>query len=195
MQRIFDPFFTTKKRDQGTGMGLSVVHGIVSSHGGAISVDSEPGQGTTFKVYLPVLEKTVSDEKRGPEAPIPTGTERILFVDDEAFLIDIGQQMLERMGYRVTTRASSLEALELFRNRSNDFDLILTDMTMPHLTGDKLAQKILEIRPDIPIILVTGFSNRLSEEKITSIGIKQLVMKPIILKEIARVVRDVLDGS
>ncbi len=194
LQRIFDPFFTTKKRDQGTGMGLSVVHGIVSSHGGAITVDSKPGQGATFKVYLPVLEKTVSTEQRQDEEPIPTGTERILFVDDEAFLIDIGQQMLERLGYRVTTRASSLEALELFRNRPDDFDLILTDMTMPHLTGDRLAQQILEIRPDIPIILVTGFSNQLSEEKIAAIGIKQLVMKPIILKEIAGVVRDVLDG-
>lgn len=194
MQRIFDPFFTTKGRDQGTGMGLSVVHGIVSSHGGAITVDSHPGKGATFKVYFPILEKSVSPQGNQSEKPIPTGTERILFVDDEVFLVDIGRQMLERLGYHVTTRSSSLEALNLFRNRPDDFDLILTDMTMPHLTGDKLAKKVLEIRPDIPIIMVTGFSHQLSDKKIAAIGIKQMVMKPIVLKDMAKIVRDVLDG-
>ncbi|MBW2603039.1 MAG: DUF3365 domain-containing protein [Deltaproteobacteria bacterium] len=192
MERIFDPFFTTKGKSKGTGMGLSMVLGIVKSHNGSIHVYSEPGEGSTFNIYLPIIENYL-EQKIKAEKPIPTGTERILFVDDEEPLIDIGKKLLVSLGYDVTTRINSLEAFELFKTRSDAFDLVITDLTMPNMIGDKLAEKIMTIRPDIPVILCTGFSDRITEEKAKGMGIKAFIMKPLIRKDLAETIRKVLD--
>ena len=191
-RRIFDPFFTTKKIGQGTGMGLSVVHGIVKSHGGAITVKSSPGQGAIFSIFLPAT-KTVSIMPEAEVQLMATGTEHILFVDDEDFQVDLGKRLLVRLGYRVTTRTDSREALGLFSQKPDDFDLVITDMTMPAMTGDVLAAKIISIRPDIPVIVCTGFSERIDKETIKKIGIKELAMKPLAMKDIAEMIRRVLD--
>ena len=192
LDRIFDPFFTTKDKSEGTGMGLSVVHGIVKAHGGAITVQSESGKGSIFNVFLPVIEKTM--EREAPiEKPIPTGTERVLIIDDEETLVNMHRRMLEGLGYEVVTRTSSIEALELFKARPDRFDLVITDMTMPNLTGSQLALKLAKIRPDIPIILCTGFSHEITEEKSKEMGIKAFLFKPILREVMAETVRRVLD--
>ncbi|MBW2168751.1 MAG: PAS domain S-box protein [Deltaproteobacteria bacterium] len=192
LERIFEPYFTTKEKGTGTGMGLAVVHGIVKGCGGSIIVESEPGKGTVFHVYLPRIER--EEVKAEPEAtgPLPTGHERILFVDDELPLVEIGKQILERLGYEVTTRTSSIEALELFKAKPDRFDLVITDMTMPNMTGDRLAKELMKIRPDIPVILCTGFSERITEEKAKEMGIRAFAMKPIVIRDLANTVREVL---
>jgi len=192
VERIFDPYFTTKDTGEGTGLGLSVAHGIVKAHGGAITVYSEPGKGTTFHVYLPLILEEERKEKE-TEEPLPSGSERILFIDDEPVLVEIGSQMLERLGYEVVTQKSSVQALELFRAEPDRFDLVITDMTMPHMTGDKLAQELMKIRPDIPIILCTGHNTLVLEEKAKEIGVKAFVMKPLVMRNLAETVRKVLD--
>jgi len=194
MERIFDPYFTTKDKGEGTGLGLAVVHGIVKSHGGDITVKSETGKGTTFKVYLPAIENGIEPASEN-QTPIPGGNERILFVDDEEVLVDVGRLLLERFGYEVTTAKSSAEALEAFRAAPNKFDLVITDMTMPMTTGDKLARKLIEIRSDIPIILCTGFSELISKEIAADIGIRDFLMKPLTAKILAHTVRKVIDGE
>jgi CheY-like chemotaxis protein len=175
-------------------MGLAMVHGIVESYGGKIVVDSNLGKGTTFLVYLPVTRKRKIQRQYEPEI-LPTGAERVLFVDDEAPIAKIGSQGLERLGYKVTTRASSIEALELFRSKPNNFDLVITDMTMPNMTGDKLAVELMKIRPDNPVILCTGYSKTISDETASEIGIKALAYKPIVKSDLAKTVRRVLDGQ
>jgi PAS domain S-box-containing protein len=194
MDRIFEPFFTTKGRDEGTGMGLAVVHGVVKKMGGFIAVDSEVGKGSSFKIYMPSLTREIEPE-RERELPVQGGTERILFVDDEPALVDMGRQLLERLGYRVTCRTSSVEALKLFQARPHDFDLVITDLTMPKLTGDDFASKILKIRKDFPVILCTGFSSTLAEKKAREIAIRAFVMKPLVIADLARTIRQVLDAE
>jgi PAS domain S-box-containing protein len=192
LNRIFDPFYTTKEKGEGTGMGLSVVHGIIKSHSGEITVYSEPAKGSTFKVYLPAIEQEVISES-DTARPLPSGSERILFVDDEIALVNIGKQILENLGYDVEIRTSSHEALELFKVKSDKFDLVITDMTMPGMTGYQLTREILKIRPGIPIILCTGYSKQITEEKAKAIGIKAFAMKPVVARELAEIVRKVLD--
>ncbi len=194
MERIFDPFFTTKDRGEGTGMGLAVVHGIVKSYGGAINTYSEEGKGTSFNVFFPIIERRA--EPRDSDESLPEGgTERILYVDDEPSLVDIGELMLNHLGYKVVSQTSSINALEVFRQAPEKFDLVITDMTMPQMTGDKLAEAIIATRKDIPIILCTGFSHQLAEGHPMPDGIKGLLMKPIIRSKMAEMVRKVLDEA
>lgn len=178
-ERVFDPFFTTKQQGEGTGMGLAMVHGIVKRHDGYLELENRPGQGATFHVFLP---KTSETER--PEADISAGLVfqqgRILFVDDEKPLTDIGQEMLESCGFEVVTRTSSVEALEAFKFRARDFDMLITDQTMPNMTGMELAREVLKIRPDMPIILCTGFSDAVSYDRLRDVGIGDFIMKPIL---------------
>jgi PAS domain S-box-containing protein len=191
MERIFDPFFTTKGPGEGTGLGLSMVYGIIRDHFGAIDVQSEPGKGTTFSIYLPVIEVAGSTAEHDFE-PIPVGNEKILFVDDETALIEVGQSMLTSLGYQVTAMSNSSDALELFQENKNQFDLVITDMTMPSMRGDHFARELLKIRSDIPIILCTGFSDVISEDKAKKIGIRKFIMKPLFKRDLARAIREVL---
>jgi len=192
LDRIFDPFYTTKRQGEGTGLGLSVVYGIVKGSGGSVEATSKPGQGTTITVYLPLTAPSRETAARD-EPEISGGTERILFVDDEAMLADIAGRVLRSLGYRVTTRTSSGEALELFRARHGDFDLVITDMTMPNMTGADLARQMLAIRPGLPVILCTGYSEIMSAEQARQAGIRGYVMKPLTRREIAKAVRSALD--
>jgi len=194
LERIFEPYFTTKKTGEGTGMGLSVVHGIVRTHGGDITVSSEPCKGTSFSVYFPVA-KGIRKSVANIEKSIQGGTEHILFVDDESSLAEMGKLMLEKLGYQVTLKTDSLEALETFRQSPQCFDLVITDQTMPNLTGTQLTRKILEIRPDIPIILSTGFSETVNKENFKTLGIRAFAMKPIVKKDIAKIIRKVLEET
>jgi PAS domain S-box-containing protein len=192
IERIFDPYFTTKKSGEGTGLGLAVVHGIISQYGGGIEVQSEPDMGATFHILIPRIDHKhdVTPEKDFGE--LPKGSETILFVDDEKGLVEITKKMLESLGYQVIADTSSIEALKLFMEEPNRFDLVITDMTMPHMTGEKLSGEILRIRPDIPIILCTGFSEMISEDKAKFLGIREFLLKPVGFEILARNVRKVL---
>lgn len=191
-QNIYDPYFTTKEKHKGTGLGLSVVHGIVQSYGGAIYAQSEPKCGTTFNVYIPTIKnQTVAVKQTNPE--LPDGTEHILLVDDEPALINVGRQLLEKLGYRVSTAGGSMAALEMFHQAPHAIDLVLTDMTMPKMTGDKLAVELMKIRPDLPVILITGYSVNISGENALKMGIKAFLHKPIVKAELIKIVRKVLD--
>jgi len=190
--KIFDPFFTTKEKGKGTGMGLSVVHGIVTSMHGGIQIFSEPGEGTEFRIYFPI-EKGNTGQKEKINQPLQGGTEHILLVDDEEGIINMESKMLERMGYQVTPYSSSVEALEAFRRNYDNFDVVISDLAMPNMAGEKLASEMLKIRPNIPIILNTGFSDKLNPEIAKMIGIKGILMKPIVKSELAQTLRKVLD--
>jgi CheY-like chemotaxis protein len=199
-ERIFEPFFTTKGPGEGTGMGLAVVHGIVAGYGGKITVDTAPGRGTKFEIYLPrcdaaktVEAPSVVGARGGTEEQARGGREQILIVDDEPYLAVLWKVMLERLGYRVTGCSNSLEALDIFRASPMSFDLVLTDQTMPQMTGEALVKEILRIRPEIPIILCTGFSHAVTEEKARALGIRAFLMKPIARRDLGLAVRCVLD--
>jgi len=193
MERIFDPFFTTKGIGEGSGLGLSVVHGIVKSYHGSITVESELGRGASFQILLPAIVRPEEAEDAQKFAPPPKGKESILFVDDEQALVNATKGMLERLGYRVSAMSSSIQALETFRSQPDKFDLVITDQTMPKLTGGELAKEILQIRDDIPIILCTGFSETIKPEIAGAMGIREIVMKPVVMSELGRTIRCVLD--
>jgi signal transduction histidine kinase/ActR/RegA family two-component response regulator len=193
LERIFDPFFTTKEKGEGTGMGLSVVHGIVTSYGGFIYVHSRPREGSTFEILIPALESAVPD-KIAMQKPVPTGCESILFVDDEEMIVDIAKGMLESLGYRVAARTNAIEALEAFKNNPDGFDLLVTDLMMPKTTGLELADKILQIRPGLPVVLCTGFGVNMNEEQIVRRGVRNFILKPILRRDMATAIRNALDG-
>jgi PAS domain S-box-containing protein len=196
INRIFEPYFTTKKLGEGSGMGLAVVYGIIRNHGGEITVYSELGKGTTFHVYLKIAEiQAVSEDKIYPPAEIQGGNERVLFVDDELELAELGGQVLKSLGYQVVSVTGSIEALEIFSDHPSDFDLVITDQTMPQMTGLQLAVELKKIRPNIPVIICTGFSENINEETYKSHGVCDFFMKPVTKKEVAAVIRRVLDDE
>jgi nitrogen-specific signal transduction histidine kinase/ActR/RegA family two-component response regulator len=190
--RVFEPFFTTKGVGQGTGMGLAVVHGIVTSHGGATKLQSMPGHGTTCEVYLPRLDLVVDDTTSRDDS-LPVGKGVILFIDDEEALVRVGQRMLEKLGYQAVARTSSRAALETFRQTPHRFDLVITDQTMPHMTGEGLARALRGLRPDIPIILCTGFSHTIDAEKAQAQGIDAFLMKPLVAHDLGLAIQQVLE--
>ena len=192
--RIFDPYFTTREVGQGSGMGLAVVHGIVQNHCGSITVDSAPGRGTAVHIRLPVVE--LKDAPIAPVSkPAPGGNESILFVDDEQSIADMGWMMLSRLGYHVIAKTDPEQALEVFRERSDQFDLLVTDMTMPRMNGDQLVKEALRIRPDMPIILCTGYSDKMSRDRARNMGIRKYIEKPFNKTFFAEAVRTVLDQA
>jgi len=195
MEKIFDPFFTTKKPGKGTGMGLSVVHGIVVNMKGAITVNSEIGHGTEFNVYLPVVKTFFQNPEVIINKLMQVGSESILLVDDEEDVVLSEKEILEHLGYSIEFYTSSTKALEVFRANPYKFDLVITDMTMPYLCGDDLSVELLKIRSDIPILICTGFSESMSDETAKSIGIKGFMLKPIEMEVFTKKIRDVLDKS
>jgi signal transduction histidine kinase/ActR/RegA family two-component response regulator len=195
IEKIFDPFFTTKAIGKGTGMGLSVIHGIVLGMGGAIQVNSKPGKGTQFDVYLPVEKSLSEGQPANSNVKIQSGTEHILLIDDEEEIITMEKQLLEHLGYQVTSQISSVEALEVFQANLNKFDLVITDMQMPNIPGDKLSAELIKINPDIPVLLCTGHSEIMSEEEAFSLGIKGFLLKPILLEDLSQKIREILDSN
>jgi len=194
MDRIFDPFFTTKEVGKGTGMGLAVVLGIVKSYQGTITAHNMPDGGACFTVLLPCLQEAAPQPRTEP-AELPRGTERILFIDDEALIVEIGTEMLRALGYAVTGVQRSTDGWELFRQNPHAFDLIITDQTMPDMTGFSLAKQCLQLRPDIPIILCTGYSETVSEDQARAAGIRGVLVKPVKLQEFAESVRAALAST
>jgi signal transduction histidine kinase/ActR/RegA family two-component response regulator len=192
MEQIFNPYFTTKQIGEGTGLGLAVVHGIVMRHGGQIEVRSTLGKGSALDVFIPALKTGTEGEAREPDA-LPRGTERILLVDDERMIADMGTRVLMQLGYRVTARTDPREVLELFRADPQAFDLLITDYTMPHLTGPDLVARLLALRPDLPVILCTGFNEKLTAESLRQAGIAHLVLKPYEKRRMAEIIRNALD--
>ncbi len=192
IDRIFDPYFTTKEKGKGTGLGLSVVHGIIKQYGGAITIASELSKGTRFMIYIPIVQEEAKPEAKTTESLL-IGTETVLVVDDEESMIIIYREVLERLGYKVVSCSNSKDALELFRGSSDEIDLVLTDMTMPGMTGLTLAGMLINIRSDIPIILATGFSEGLNDQVIKKAGIMELLMKPYTPDKLSKVIRTVLD--
>ena len=194
LERLFDPFFTTKPIGEGSGMGMAVVHGIITGHRGAIVVDSVVNKGTKIEVYLPTVPNPVL-EPIHDQSPIPPGKETILFVDDEETIVRLGKELLTQLGYTVEVRTSSIDALSVFRQDPHRFDLVITDQTMPGLTGEALSRELLRIRPDLPIILCTGFSHVISAERAKALGIQGYLMKPLAIRDLVPIIRHVLDKT
>ncbi len=190
--RIFDPYFTTKEMGEGTGLGLAVVEGIIQSHGGAIAVESEPGVGTVFHVFIPTVEKSETALPSETPMPLIKGEGRILFVDDEPDLTDLGQTILKKMGFEVEALTDSAAALEKFLQNPQHYDLAIVDLTMPQMTGRELARKLLEIRPDLPIILSSGFAEKIHPEEVKQMGIREVIMKPWSVSALAGAINKVL---
>jgi nitrogen-specific signal transduction histidine kinase/CheY-like chemotaxis protein len=194
LSKIFDPYFTTKERGEGTGLGLAVVHGIVRKFNGDVKVTSEIGKGSAFSIYLPAIAVDPRLHPLENKMSVAGGNEHILIVDDEESLDELEQLMLERMGYRITTRTSSVEALKAFRNAPGRYDLVITDMTMPKMTGLALSLELKQIRQDIKIILCTGFSEQIGQEAANQNHIDGFIMKPVVMPELSALVREVLNG-
>ena len=194
-RRIFDPYFTTREVGKGSGMGLAVVHGIVQNHGGAIAIDSEPGQGSTFKILFPAAEPDCLIEAPEPNPVITGGSERILLVDDETALLEMTRCFLERHGYDVKSTTDPADALDLFVTNPDDFDLVITDMAMPNINGVELSQKIILIQPDMPVILCSGYSDAINAEQAIEMGIRSYVEKPVKLSVLEERIRQVLDDA
>ena len=192
VDRIFEPFFTTKKVGEGTGMGLSVIHGIVEQLNGKITVESKIGQGTTFRVFLPRLEKTEIQKKKSQNQPV-NGKERILYIDDEADLVRIAVERFSELGYYITGKTDSVEAMDLFQKNPDAFDLIITDQTMPGITGKELSKRVLAMRPQMPIILCSGYSETITRQEAMKIGIREFVFKPVSIFEMPKIARHILD--
>ncbi len=193
LNRIFDPYFTTKEKGEGTGLGLAVVHGIVSNHGGTVCVESEPGTGTAFHIYLPRVAEAAATIKFETVETLPAGNERILLVDDEKTLVEIFAEMLSNLGYKTVCKTDSQEALEFFREKPDSIDIVITDLTMPKLTGDELAKEMLKLRPNIPIILCTGYGKNISSKTAASMGFRGFILKPVIMRDLAAILRKLLD--
>ena len=195
VQRIFDPYFTTKDVGKGTGLGLAVVKGIVDSSNGGITVDSTPGQGTTFRVFFQPGQAVETEESPAEPSSGATGRGRILLVDDEDMLVQLGVDILTSLGYVVKGCNSSQEALERFRERPDDFDLLLTDMTMPGMTGKELTRAVLALRPHIPVILCTGFSEFMDSHQAKELGIEAFIQKPYTVAQLAKTIQQVLEKT
>lgn len=195
MDKLFEPYFTTKEQGKGTGLGLAVVYGILKTHKGDIKVYSKVGEGSVFKIYLPLMKKKAEPVFADPLPELATGDERILLVDDEESVVRLEKQMLQRLGYRVTEVTSSIDAVRAFNATPDAFDLVFSDMTMPNITGDELARKLRAVRADIPIIICTGFSERINQEKADALGVNGVLMKPVVMYDLAKKVRKVLDDS
>jgi len=195
IERIFEPYFTTKEKGEGTGLGLAIVHGIVQSSKGHISVYSEPGKGTTFKIYLPGIESEIITHEVIPDKALPGGNERILFVDDEEFIVGLTKTILEDLGYKVTCFIESQKALEEFTANPDNFDVVISDMTMPELTGKELFERVRAVRSDIPFIICTGFSELINREEAINMGINEYISKPFMQRDFANAVRKALDGA
>jgi len=194
-QRIFEPYFTTKRQGKGTGLGLSVVYGIITKHKGEIKVYSELEKGTSFYIYLPLMKKTAGSDTAEKVSELEKGSESILLVDDEVSVAKLEGKLLSRLGYKVTVETDSEVALNSFKANPNFFDLVISDMTMPNMTGDQLAKEILLIRPEIPIVICTGFSERMNKEQAEMLGVKGFLMKPVLKSDMAQMVRNVLDKA
>ncbi len=195
MSKIFEPYFTTKEQGKGTGLGLAVAYGIVKEYGGDIKVYSELGQGTSFNIYLPLSDESPETAEEEKHEQFEVGNERILLVDDEEVIVSLETQMLERLGYIVTPHSNSLDALEDFKISPESFDLVITDMSMPNMTGAQFAKKIISIRPDVPVIICSGYSEAINHEKADEMGISGFLMKPIIISEMAKTVRGTIDEA
>jgi signal transduction histidine kinase len=192
---IFEPFFTTKAVGEGTGLGLAVVHGIMKSHDGGISVYSQPGEGTTFHLYFPVIE-TEATKPAVEGSPIPFGHgERIMFVDDEEALASLGKKMLGRLGYQVTMKTSALEAIAAIRDHPDAFDLVITDLTMPVMDGATLGRELLQIRPHLPMIITTGYNGAMTAEKARELGFRDMLCKPSTARALGELVHQVLQPA
>jgi CheY-like chemotaxis protein len=192
LKRIFDPYFTTKEKGKGTGLGLAVVHGIVQNYGGFIQVESRLQIGTTFKLYLPTVEQPAAEHPE-IDSHLPRGNEQILLVDDEPIILQVERELLENLGYRVNSVSSGMEAINALNQDPAAIDLVITDLTMPKMTGDKLAVELSKIKPGLPIILCTGYSGEKLDSASKENGVFGYICKPIVLEELAKVVRGVLD--
>jgi CheY-like chemotaxis protein len=193
-ERIFEPFFTRKEVGSGSGLGLSVVHGIINNYGGAIEVESMPGKGTTFRIFLPKHSSEALDLDKLEKKPIK-GDEHILFVDDEPEITFLGKKMLETLGYKVSIKSDSLSALDEFIIDPDKYALLVTDQNMPDITGTELALKMKNIRPELKVIIITGFADNLSEEVLAHCGVAEVILKPMVLDDFSKVIRRVLDNT
>lgn len=193
-ERIFEPFFTRKEVGSGSGLGLSVVHGIINNYGGAIVVDSTPGKGTTFMIYLPKYGDDTLESDKSDKRPLK-GDEYILFVDDEPEITFMGKKMLENLGYKVTISSNSISALEEFKRDPDRYSLLVTDQSMPNISGTELAVMMKEIRPGLRVIIITGYADNLSDESLAQSGISEVILKPMILDDFSKIIRRVLDKN